>query len=35
MHFGIVLPEEEYLDRKFGDAYRQYKAAVPRYVGRF
>jgi protein-S-isoprenylcysteine O-methyltransferase Ste14 len=35
LHFGIVLPEEEYLDRKFGDAYRQYKAAVPRYFVRF
>jgi protein-S-isoprenylcysteine O-methyltransferase Ste14 len=35
LHFGIVLPEEEYLDRKFGDAYRQYKAAVPRYFAPF
>jgi protein-S-isoprenylcysteine O-methyltransferase Ste14 len=35
LHFGIVLPEEEYLDRKFGDVYRQYKAAAPRYFAPF
>lgn len=32
LHFGIVRPEEEYLERTFGDAYRQYKARVPRYL---
>lgn len=31
MHFGVVKREERYLEAKFGDAYRQYKARVPRY----
>lgn len=31
MHFGVVLREERYLERKFGDEYRTYKASVPRY----
>ena len=30
-HYGVVLKEEEYLERRFGDAYRRYKAQVPRY----
>jgi protein-S-isoprenylcysteine O-methyltransferase Ste14 len=30
-HYGVVLREEEYLERRFGDTYRQYKARVPRY----
>jgi protein-S-isoprenylcysteine O-methyltransferase Ste14 len=33
LHFGIVVPEETYLEGKFGDAYRSYKVAVPRYLG--
>jgi protein-S-isoprenylcysteine O-methyltransferase Ste14 len=32
LHFGIILPEERYLERKFGDEYRRYKASVARYV---
>lgn len=31
IHYGVVLREESYLEHRFGDAYRQYKAAVPRY----
>jgi protein-S-isoprenylcysteine O-methyltransferase Ste14 len=31
MHFGVVLREERYLERKFGDDYRRYKQDVPRY----
>jgi protein-S-isoprenylcysteine O-methyltransferase Ste14 len=31
MHFGVVLREERYLAVKFGDAYRRYRAHVPRY----
>lgn len=31
IHFGVVLREERYLERKFGDDYRRFKASVPRY----
>jgi protein-S-isoprenylcysteine O-methyltransferase Ste14 len=31
LHFGVVHREEEYLEQKFGDSYREYKASVPRY----
>jgi protein-S-isoprenylcysteine O-methyltransferase Ste14 len=31
MHIGVVLREERYLEQKFGDDYRRYKAHVPRY----
>jgi protein-S-isoprenylcysteine O-methyltransferase Ste14 len=31
MHFGVVLREETYLEKKFGEEYRQYLRQVPRY----
>ena len=31
LHFGVVRREEQYLERKFGDQYRQYKMQVARY----
>jgi protein-S-isoprenylcysteine O-methyltransferase Ste14 len=34
LHFGIVRREEQYLEGKFGDEYRRYRAFVPRYLGR-
>jgi protein-S-isoprenylcysteine O-methyltransferase Ste14 len=35
VHHGIILREERYLERKFGDEYRRYKTKVPRYGWRF
>ena len=31
-HYGVVLREESYLERKFGGAYRAYKQRVPRWL---
>jgi len=31
LHFGVVRREEQYLEQKFGDVYRQYKTSVARY----
>jgi len=32
MHFGVILREERYLDRKFGAPYRDYRAHVRRWL---
>ncbi len=32
LHFGVVLPEEDYLECKFGAAYLDYKQAVRRWI---
>lgn len=31
IHYGVVKREERYLESKFGDAFRDYCASVPRY----
>src|SRR5438132_2099379 len=32
IHFGVVVREEAYLERKFGDAYRGYRSRVRRWL---
>jgi protein-S-isoprenylcysteine O-methyltransferase Ste14 len=32
LHYGVILREETYLERKFGGSYRSYRAAVRRYL---
>jgi protein-S-isoprenylcysteine O-methyltransferase Ste14 len=32
LHYGVVLREERYLERKLGEPYLRYKAAVRRYI---
>src|SRR5260370_30244554 len=35
VHYGLVLPEERYLERKFGSDYLRFSKQVPRYVWLF
>jgi protein-S-isoprenylcysteine O-methyltransferase Ste14 len=32
LRFGVIRHEEAHLEGKFGDAYRQYKARVRRWI---
>jgi protein-S-isoprenylcysteine O-methyltransferase Ste14 len=32
LHWAVVMPEERYLEGKFGDAYRAYRSHVPRWL---
>ena len=32
LHYGVVMREERYLERKFGDDYRRYKERAPVWV---
>jgi protein-S-isoprenylcysteine O-methyltransferase Ste14 len=32
MHIGVILREEDYLERKFGEPYRRYRERVRRYL---
>ena len=32
MHYGVILREERYLERGFGERYRRYRSKVRRYI---
>ena len=32
VHFGVVLPEERYLEALYGETYLQYKRSVSRWL---
>jgi protein-S-isoprenylcysteine O-methyltransferase Ste14 len=33
LNFGVIRPEEKYLEARFGAEYLQYKSRVPRWIG--
>ena len=32
IHYGAILPEERYLEQKFGEEYTSFKASVRRWI---
>ena len=32
IRYGVIAPEEQYLEGKFGDDYRRYRSAVRRWL---
>ena len=32
LHYGVIIREERYLERKFGDDYRRYRSTVRRWL---
>ncbi len=32
LHYGVIIREERYLERKFADAYRRYKSSTRRWL---
>ena len=32
LHYGIIMPEEKYLEKEFGTVYLEYKKSVRRWL---